>query len=102
MFSWIPIHRETIHRILQSTERQNELLAILREMEQQGLKVISLQDEGADGQTIPLAEMMLLYPTVDSPLSADYTHKGHKIRIRTINLNQPWQSIHQDLLALVA
>ncbi|HOC00915.1 MAG TPA: AAA family ATPase [Verrucomicrobiota bacterium] len=26
-------------------------------MEQQGLKVISLQDEGADGQTIPLAEI---------------------------------------------
>jgi hypothetical protein len=26
----------------------------------------------------------------------------HKIRIRTINLNQPWRSIHQDLLALVA
>ena len=46
--------------------------------------------------------MMLLYPTVDSPLSADFTHKGHKISIRTINLNQPWQSIHQDLLALVA
>ncbi len=46
-------------------------------------------------------QMMLLYPTVDSPLSATYTHKGHKISIRTINLNQPWQSIHQDLLALV-
>ncbi len=47
-------------------------------------------------------EMMLLYPTVDSPLSASYTHKGRKISIRTINLNQPWQCIHQDLLALVA
>jgi hypothetical protein len=33
------------------------LLTILREMEQQGLKVISLQDEGANGQTIPLAEI---------------------------------------------
>ena len=47
-------------------------------------------------------QMMLLYPTVDSPLSADYTHKGHEISIRTINLNQPWQGIHNDLLALVA
>jgi len=46
--------------------------------------------------------MMLLYPTVDAPLSADYTHKGHKILIRTINLDQPWQGIHADLLALVA
>jgi 5-methylcytosine-specific restriction enzyme subunit McrC len=47
-------------------------------------------------------EMMLLYPAVDLPLSATYTHKGHKISIRSINLNQPWQSIHQDLLALLA
>ncbi len=30
---------------------------ILREMEQQGLKVISLHDKDADGQTIPLAEI---------------------------------------------
>jgi hypothetical protein len=40
-------------------------------------------------------------PTVDSPLSAIFTHKGHKI-IRAINLDQSSQSIHQDLLALVA
>jgi len=35
-------------------------------------------------------------------LSASFTHKGHKISVRTINLNQPWQGIHQDLLSLVA
>jgi 5-methylcytosine-specific restriction enzyme subunit McrC len=55
-----------------------------------------------DHQTFAGCEMMLLYPTVDSPLSANFTHKGHKISIRTINLNQPWQGIHNDLLALVA
>jgi len=47
-------------------------------------------------------QMILLYPTVGVPLSADFSHEGHKISIRTINLNQPWQSIHQDLLTLVA
>lgn len=57
MFTWIPIHREAIHRILEHRQNQKELLTILREMEQQGLKVISLQDEGADGQNIPLAEI---------------------------------------------
>ena len=57
MFSWISIHREAIHRILEYRQNEKELLTILREMEQQGLKVISLQDEGADGQTIPLAEI---------------------------------------------
>lgn len=50
----------------------------------------------------PSCEAMLLYPTVDKALSASYTHKGHKISIRTINLNQPWQAIHDDLLRLVA
>ena len=47
-------------------------------------------------------EAMLLYPTVDKPLSASYNHKAHRISIRTINLNQPWPDIHRDLLALVA
>ncbi len=57
--------------------------------------------DNLEGEWADTCEMMLLYPTVDSPLSADYAFKGHKIYIRTINLNQPWQSIHQDLLALV-
>jgi MoxR-like ATPase len=57
MFSWIPIHREAIGRILEYQERQSELLTILREMEQQGLKVISLKDEGADGKPLPLTEI---------------------------------------------
>lgn len=57
MFSWIPIHKETIRRVLEYRENQNGLLTILREMERQGLKVISLEDQAADGQTIPLAEI---------------------------------------------
>jgi 5-methylcytosine-specific restriction protein B len=57
MFTWIPIHREAIHRILEHRQNEKELLTVLREMEQRGLKVISLQDEGADGQKIPLAEI---------------------------------------------
>jgi 5-methylcytosine-specific restriction enzyme subunit McrC len=47
-------------------------------------------------------EMMLLYPTTDTPLSATYMHKAHTIYIRSIDLNQPWESIHKDLLGLVA
>jgi 5-methylcytosine-specific restriction enzyme subunit McrC len=58
--------------------------------------------DNLEGQLADTCEMMLLYPTVDSPLSADYTHNKHKIRIRTINLDQSWQAIHQDMLALVA
>jgi 5-methylcytosine-specific restriction enzyme subunit McrC len=58
--------------------------------------------DNVEGNWADTCEMMLLYPTMDAHLSADYIHKGHKISIRTINLNQPWQSIHQDLLKLVA
>jgi len=58
--------------------------------------------DNLEGEWAETCEMMLLYPTVDSPLAADYRHKEHKIRIRTINLNQPWPGIHKDLLALVA
>ena len=69
--------------------RRNDLFQINAYMD-------NLQGEWADN-----CEMMLLYPTVDSPLSANYTHKNHKIHIRTVNLNQPWQQIHGDLLTLV-
>jgi 5-methylcytosine-specific restriction enzyme subunit McrC len=56
-----------------------------------------------DGKLTDICEIILLYPTVDSPLSVLYSDpKGRKIKIRTINLNQPWPGIHDDLLALVA
>jgi 5-methylcytosine-specific restriction enzyme subunit McrC len=58
--------------------------------------------DNLEGECADACEMMLLYPTVDLPLSATFTHKGHTISIRTINLDQPWKNIHQDLLALVA
>jgi 5-methylcytosine-specific restriction enzyme subunit McrC len=56
----------------------------------------------SEGKLTDTCEMMLLYPTVGSPLSVDFIDKQHKIRIRTINLDQDWQGIHKDLLALVA
>ncbi len=58
--------------------------------------------DNLEGEWADTCEMMLLYPSVGAPLSADYTHKGHRICIRTVNLDQQWQSIHRDLLALVA
>ena len=49
MFSWIPIHQEATKKMLAFPEPQKELLATLREMEQQGLKVISLKDRDPKG-----------------------------------------------------
>jgi 5-methylcytosine-specific restriction enzyme subunit McrC len=47
-------------------------------------------------------EGMLLYPTDDRTLELKYVLEGYPISIRTVNLNQPWQQLRQDLLELVA
>jgi len=44
---------------------------------------------------------MLLYPTVSDELDLEFEVQGHPIRVCTINLDQPWQKIHSDLLSLV-
>ena len=47
-------------------------------------------------------EGMLLYPTAGPPVTASYQDsKGRLIRIRTIDLSQQWQGIHNDLINLV-
>jgi 5-methylcytosine-specific restriction enzyme subunit McrC len=47
-------------------------------------------------------EGILLYPTVRTPLNLIYTIHGHRIRIRTVNLDQDWRSIHNEMLDLIA
>ncbi|MEI6221436.1 MAG: restriction endonuclease [bacterium] len=44
---------------------------------------------------------ILLYPTVGKDFSYSYRFENFKIRICTINLNQQWQLIHNDLLTLI-
>jgi len=46
MFSWIPIHKETASKIISLSNPQQEMLAVLREMSDRGLRVISLEDQG--------------------------------------------------------
>ena len=53
-FSWIPLHREAIRRILRYQEKQDELLGILHDMKREGLKVISLDDKDSHGSSVPL------------------------------------------------
>ena len=49
-----------------------------------------------------LAEGILIYPTVQKPLSLAYTHEGHTIRIETLNLNQDWRGVKADLLRIIS
>ena len=54
MFSWTPIQQEATRKMLAISDPEKELLATLREMEQQGLKVISLKDQNPKGSWHPL------------------------------------------------
>lgn len=50
---------------------------------------------------LPVAEGMLLYPAVGEKLSLAATIQDHLIKIETVSLDQPWQSIRQQLLDLI-
>lgn len=57
--------------------------------------VMNLESRGG---TDSECEGILLYPTVESEHDYEYRIKGHRIAIKTINLNQDWRNIHNDLL----
>ena len=57
MFSWTLIHKEATRKMLAFPEPQKKLLATLREMEQQGLKVIGLRDQDPQGSWHPLEQI---------------------------------------------
>ena len=49
-----------------------------------------------------VCEGILLYPTIDPAFpGADYEIHGHKVSVRTINLNQEWRGIHEDMLGFI-
>lgn len=50
----------------------------------------------------PPHEGMLLYPVVNEAFAFNYVLNGHRISVRSLDLDQPWERIHRDLLELVA
>lgn len=57
MFTWIPIHKETIEKIIKDRIQQGELLNILHAMKAESLKVIPLIDKDEKSKKIPLEEI---------------------------------------------
>lgn len=57
MFSWIPIHEETARTLVQRHLKGEDILAVVREMNDRGLTVISLDDKDGAGQTVPLSQI---------------------------------------------
>lgn len=49
----------------------------------------------------PKHEGILLYPQVDESVQAEVRLEGFRIQACTINLMQPWQQIHDDLLKIL-
>ncbi len=47
------------------------------------------------------SEGILLYPTVNEEVDLEYFIQGHRISIKTLNLNQEWQEIHNRLLEII-
>jgi 5-methylcytosine-specific restriction enzyme subunit McrC len=52
-------------------------------------------------QNKPNPEGILLYPTVNDSLKEVYQLNGHRLQLVTLNLNQPWQGIHEELLNIM-
>ena len=50
----------------------------------------------------PPHEGILLYPAVEASYALDYRLKGHRVQVRTIDLDGPWERIHEDMLAVLS
>ena len=48
-----------------------------------------------------IVEGILLYPTTKKEVDSNHTIGGHNIRLKTINLNQKWSKIENDLISII-
>lgn len=55
----------------------------------------------AQGGSSRNCEGILIYPTVKKELDLTYSIENHRISIKTINLNQGWRKISEDLLSFI-
>jgi 5-methylcytosine-specific restriction enzyme subunit McrC len=49
-----------------------------------------------------LPEGILLYPTTTQSLDLAFDMGGNRLRVKTLQLNQPWQKIHAELCDLLS
>jgi 5-methylcytosine-specific restriction enzyme subunit McrC len=61
-----------------------------------------LENRNAWAPDGPPHEGLLLYPVVQDAFRLDFRLKGHRIQVRTIDLDQDWREIREDLLEMVA
>lgn len=69
--------------------RSGHLYQLLAYMEHAALRAPHLPCDGA-----------LIYPAVGDPMALRYRLRGHEVVVRSVDLDRPWQAIHDELLAL--
>jgi 5-methylcytosine-specific restriction protein B len=79
-FTWIPLYKELAQKLLAYRNRQAELIAILKEIEQSGVRPVSLIDQSSRGKKTDLTVMDPF--TVFSSFNRKQT-KENRIRILT-------------------
>jgi len=55
----------------------------------------------AQGGSAINCEGILIYPTVRKEIDVTYPMENHKISVKTINLNQSWRNISNDLMEII-
>lgn len=60
-----------------------------------------LKNVEAKGGLNTKAAGMLIYPMANQQIDYDYFIQGHKIMIRTVDLNQEWKLIHKRLTDII-
>ncbi len=75
--------KKTIH-----SANLNQLFTYVVQIEPRGE-----QYEGCEG--------MLLYPTVDEELNVEFSSRGHRMMVKTVNLAQDWEAINERLHEVV-
>ncbi|WP_222165313.1 5-methylcytosine-specific restriction endonuclease system specificity protein McrC [Edaphocola aurantiacus] len=60
-----------------------------------------LLNQHSDSIKTQNATGILLYPTVDKEYDLNFCYQGHKIQIRTINLNTNWRNISSRLKSII-
>ncbi len=54
-----------------------------------------------NGEPDRAAEGILLYPTAGKSLDHSFRLHGHRVSVRTLDLNQPWTGIEEQMLSLI-
>lgn len=60
-----------------------------------------LENSDAQEKNLRKSEGMLIYPTVKNEMDLHYNLRGHNISVKTINLNQDWKKICDDLMNFI-